>query len=177
MPLLDDIQAINGETVATCYQCQRCSCGCPATFAMDWLPHQIMRLIQLDERDQVLGSETIWVCVSCQTCTTRCPNDIDIAGVMDACRQLAVRDGRTDARKRLLKLHRAFLHEVEARGRINEPMFMARYKLVTMDLFSDMMLGLKMFLKGKLKPFSKKVRDRASIRRMFAGTLHKPQGK
>jgi heterodisulfide reductase subunit C len=177
MALIDEIEGISRELVAKCFQCQRCSCGCPLSFEMDYLPHQIMRMIALDQRDKVLGSNTIWVCVSCETCTTRCPNDIDIAGVMDACRQLALRDGRPVPQERLLKLHKAFLKEMERGGRLHEPFFLARFKLATLDLFTDMMLGAKMFLKGKIKPYSRGVKDRAAIRRIFSETLHRNKRK
>ncbi|RLC28871.1 heterodisulfide reductase, partial [Candidatus Woesebacteria bacterium] len=28
-----------GEEIFTCYQCYKCSAGCPVSFAMDMLPH------------------------------------------------------------------------------------------------------------------------------------------
>ncbi len=173
MAFIDEIESINSELVAKCFQCQRCSCGCPIVDEMDYAPHQIMRMILLDQRDKVLDSNTIWLCVSCETCSTRCPNDIDIAGVMDACRQIAIEEGRKPAEERIYKFYNTFLKRVEAGGRINEPMLVAMFKLATKDFFSDMRLGMKMGLKGKLKLLSPKVKDRAAIKRMFAQTLHK----
>jgi heterodisulfide reductase subunit C len=75
--------------VLRCYQCRKCSSGCPVSFSMELLPHQVMRMIQLEADRELLTANTAWVCAGCQTCTTRCPNDIDIAGVMDELRQLA----------------------------------------------------------------------------------------
>ena len=77
--------------IRSCFLCRKCSGGCPLTFAMDILPHHIIRLALLGQEEQVLGSETIWVCSACQTCTTRCPNGVDIAGVMDWQKEEAVR--------------------------------------------------------------------------------------
>ena len=173
MAFIDEIESINSELVAKCFQCQRCSCGCPIADEMDYKPHQLMRMILLDQRDKVLDSNTIWLCVSCETCTTRCPNEIEIAGVMDACRQIAVEERRKPAEKRIYKFYTTFLKRIKSRGRINEPMLVAMFKLATRDFFSDMGLGMKMGLKGKLKLFSPKVKDRAAIKRMFARTLHK----
>lgn len=173
MAFIDEIEGINREQVAKCYQCQRCSCGCPIADEMEYTPHQIMRLILLDRRDDVLDSNTIWLCVGCETCTTRCPNDIEIASVMDACRELALRDGRKPADERIYAFYKTFLKQIQSRGRINEPMLVAMFKLASKDFFSDMGLGAKMFFKGKLKPLSPKVKDRAAIKRMFDETLHK----
>src|SRR3990172_12582159 len=79
--------------VDACYQCKKCSSGCPLTFAMDLLPDRVIRLAILGQEEMLLQSRTIWVCSSCETCTTRCPNGIDIAGVMDWLKEEALRRG------------------------------------------------------------------------------------
>ena len=68
-----------GEEIFACYQCYKCSAGCPVSFAMDILPHQVIRSVLFGQKKKVLSSKTIWICASCETCTTRCPNEIDIA--------------------------------------------------------------------------------------------------
>src|SRR5512141_1341180 len=88
-----EVEALSGEKVTTCFQCQKCSNGCPLTFGMDVMPHQVIRNINLGQKDEILNSDTVWVCASCETCTTRCPNDIDIAHVMDSLRQISVKKG------------------------------------------------------------------------------------
>ena len=80
-------------SVAACFQCKKCSSGCPLTFAMDLLPDQVIRLALLGQEEQLLGCRTIWVCSSCETCTTRCPNGIDIAGIMDWLKEEASETG------------------------------------------------------------------------------------
>ena len=97
--LAEQIKAEHGEDVYRCYQCQKCSAGCPMTHAMDYPPSQIMRMIQLGQEDELLASKTIWVCLSCNTCSIRCPNDIDIALVIDSLRERALQKGRTPAVK------------------------------------------------------------------------------
>src|SRR5512136_420378 len=77
----------------TCYQCGRCTAGCPVAYAMDAGPHQIMRGIQLEQRDWVMGRNTYWICASCITCTTRCPCEVDVARVIDGLRELALEEG------------------------------------------------------------------------------------
>ena len=67
--VLEDI----GQNVNLCYQCVKCTSGCPLADYFDWQPNQVMRAVQLGDTDIALGSETTWLCASCQTCTTRCP--------------------------------------------------------------------------------------------------------
>lgn len=78
----------SGEDVFNCYQCGKCSAGCPISYQMDFQPSQIMRMLQLGMKDAVMNSKAIWQCISCETCTTRCPRENDPAKVMDALRSL-----------------------------------------------------------------------------------------
>ena len=87
---LDEVVAVSGVDIRACYQCQKCSAGCPVVSAMDILPSQIIRQIQYGRREKVLGSGSIWICASCHTCSVRCPNDIDFARVMDCLRHIAL---------------------------------------------------------------------------------------
>jgi heterodisulfide reductase subunit C len=66
---------------------------------MDYLPNQIIRMIQLGMEEQVLSSRTIWLCSSCLTCSTRCPREIDIAEIMDCLRRLAYKKKVSPSRK------------------------------------------------------------------------------
>ena len=81
-----------GETVFRCYQCVKCTSGCPLADQFDLTPNQVMRSLQLDDAG-VLDSRTIWLCATCHTCATRCPQEIDVAGVMDTLRIEARRRG------------------------------------------------------------------------------------
>lgn len=89
--ILQDIADISGENVAECYQCGKCTAACPVNQAMDILPHQVLRLLQLGLVDEVMNSKTIWVCASCFTCAGRCPRDVDLANVMEAVRVILLR--------------------------------------------------------------------------------------
>ena len=94
-----------GEELFDCYQCYKCSAGCPVSFEMDLLPHQIIRSVVLNQKEKALSSKTIWICASCETCTTRCPNEIDIAKVMDVVRQIQLESGSEAKEPRVPVFH------------------------------------------------------------------------
>ena len=90
---LQRAEAAGPFNAAECFQCRKCTNGCPASFAMDLFPDQIIRLAILGQTAEVLQSRTIWVCASCETCSTRCPNGVRIAELMDYFKELAVKPG------------------------------------------------------------------------------------
>lgn len=57
---------------------------------MDMPPYLIILLIQ-EGRKEVLNTKTIWICASCFSCTIRCPKGLDISKVMEALRQIILR--------------------------------------------------------------------------------------
>lgn len=85
---IDRIEELSGENVFACYQCGRCSAGCPMASEMDLLPNQIIRLVQMGLLEDVLRSKTLFLCASCFTCGSRCPKGIDMARVMEAVRHI-----------------------------------------------------------------------------------------
>lgn len=165
--LADLFAGEKGIPVQDCYQCQKCSNGCPVVFAMDYRPNQILQLVSLGMKDRLLNCKTIWVCASCHTCSTRCPNDIDIAGVMDRLRQTALREGSAPAEKEVPIFQAAFLRSVRAHGRVHELGLMARYKMKTGKFLDDFKLGWKMFARGKLRLFPAGIRKKSEIRKIF----------
>ncbi|MFC2072086.1 4Fe-4S dicluster domain-containing protein [Chloroflexota bacterium] len=158
-----------------CYQCVACSSGCPVTYQMDYAPHQILHMTQLGLMDRVLASTTIWLCASCETCATRCPNEIDIVTVMDILRYISLREGCT-GQTTLPVFHSAFLDGVRSFGRIHELLMIVRYMLASgsifklKDLVRDAILGIKMFLRGKLLIFPHRVRGKDEMKRIFQKT-------
>ena len=161
---------IGGVPIQNCYHCRKCTAGCPIAFAMDYNPNAVVKMIQMGRRDDVLKSSTIWLCASCETCVTRCPNDVDIARMMDVLREMAIGAGVEAGEKNVLKFHEAFLSNIKIGGRINEPMMIALYKLKSGDYFSDLGMGMSMFMKGKIKPISPRTKDMKSVRNIFKST-------
>jgi len=93
-PLIKKIEEMSGQSVMACYQCGKCSAGCPMIESMDILPNQVIRLVQLGQIEDVIGSKTIWLCASCFSCSARCPKNIDLAKLMEALRLLLLRKSR-----------------------------------------------------------------------------------
>ena len=165
--LLEEVQQRSGTQVSACFQCHKCSTGCPIGQDMDFLPSQVMRLVHLGAENEVLGSHAIWLCASCEACTTRCPMAIDIAGVMDALRIMAI-DRRTalpDAHGK--QFHRSFLGSVRRHGRVYEVGMMAAYKMRTFDLFSDVDKVPQLLAQGKLSLLPNRSGDIRQVRGIF----------
>jgi len=161
------VEERSGEPVSSCYHCRKCTNGCPLALAMDVMPNQVMRMIQLGLEDELLRSKAIWVCASCQTCTTRCPNDIDIAHVMDSLRQLNRARGVPAGEDKVVKFHNAFLQSVRSHGRVFEAGMVGWYKLATRDFFGDTGIALEMLKRGKLKFLPDRIKGRREVREMF----------
>jgi heterodisulfide reductase subunit C len=90
-PFVAKVAEMSGQNLLACYQCGKCSAGCPVVAQMDILPNQIVRLAQLGLEDDLLESKAIWVCASCMTCNVRCPKGINIAEVIEVLRQIMLR--------------------------------------------------------------------------------------
>lgn len=163
---------IHGVPLQRCYHCRKCTAGCPVASHMEYNPNKVIKMIQNGKRDEVLGSSTIWICLSCETCITRCPNQVDVARMMDVLRQMAIEEGVGAREKNILKFHDAFLSNIKMGGRINEPLMMVQYKLKSGDLFSDAVMGVEMFMKGKLSLLSPRTKDIKSVKNIFEKTKH-----
>jgi heterodisulfide reductase subunit C2 len=163
---------INGVPIQRCYHCRKCTAGCPLASVMEYNPNKVIKMIQMGKRSEVLNSSTIWLCASCETCITRCPNQVDIARMMDVLREMAIASGVGAKEKNILKFHESFLSNIKMGGRINEPTMMVQYKLKSGDLFSDMGMGINMFLKGKLALVSPKTKNIDAVRKIFEKTKH-----
>ncbi len=154
--------------LADCYQCGKCTAGCPMAFAMDVMPNEVIRLGQMGDAQALLNSNTIWLCVSCQTCSARCPQKVKIAETIDALREYALKKGiRNPLSKNTVAFHRVFLDLVKSNGRLSETFLVMLYKMKTLRFTDDMILGIKMALKGKLKTGSEKIKGADAVKKIF----------
>lgn len=155
--------------VQACFQCGRCSAGCPIGEYFDMNVMEVVRLAAYGQEDRLMQSKTIWLCAACETCATRCPNDIEIAGLMDVLRELALRKGITAAEPKVPEFHKAFLDSIKRFGRVYEIGMIGTYKIKSGDLLGDMGLGMKMFMKGKLKLMPHSIEGKSEIKEIFSG--------
>ncbi|UCD58612.1 MAG: 4Fe-4S dicluster domain-containing protein [Candidatus Hydrogenedentota bacterium] len=168
--LLEEVEDKAHTKVSSCFQCLKCSSGCPIAYEMDYLPAQIIRMVNLGMLDEVLKSRTIWVCASCETCTTRCPNDIDIAHVMDTLREMALHSGKAESEEDLRRFHESFLSAIKTWGRVHELQMIGTYKLKTRRFMEDADIGMAMFKRGKIKLIPESIKGRKAVRKLFKKT-------
>ena len=162
--LAHQLERKSGSPVLACYQCGKCSAGCPMASETRLRPHDIMRLVAGDRLDELLGDESIWLCLTCEACTARCPNRCDPARVVDALRELAAER----APRPIAAFHRSFLDQVERQGRMFELGLVLQYKLRTGELFKDATSAPAMLARGKLKLVPHAIAGVADVRRIFA---------
>lgn len=91
--LVRRVEEISGQNLLACYQCGRCSAGCPSAGVMDLLPNQVIRLVQLGLVREAMASQTIWFCAACLACEARCPKGVELPRVMEALRELVMERG------------------------------------------------------------------------------------
>lgn len=90
MTILAKVEELSGEKLYACYQCGKCSAGCPMIEKMDVSPNQVIVMI-IREDEQILQAKTPWICAQCYQCGVRCPKEVDITKIMEALRLLHLR--------------------------------------------------------------------------------------
>ncbi len=165
--LASRIREATGENTAKCYQCAKCSAGCPMAEEMSLKPHDMMRLVHFDKADRVFRSDAIWLCLTCETCTTRCPNGCDPARVIDALREMALSKNAGNQPKEIKAFHQAFLKQIERHGRVFEFGLIFSYKMRSMHLFQDVEAAPAMMSRGKLTFTPRNIKGIDEVRRIF----------
>lgn len=143
------VEEASGQRMAFCYQCGNCTASCAFTGHYDFPVHQVMRLVQLGQKDTVLHCRAIWLCGQCQACTVRCPCTIDVARVMATLRSMALESGCV-ADKNLKRFSEEFLRSVALFGRVFEAGLLAAYKTRSGTVFTDVDMAPHLLKRGKL---------------------------
>ncbi len=165
-PTIQKIINLTNQNPANCYQCGKCSAGCPVRDYFDEAPNRIIRYVQLGMYDKALKSKAIWLCAGCQTCSSRCPQDFEPAKFMDALREIAIEENITAADSKVRKFHNAFLKQIKNNGRSFELGLIRDYKLSTGRLFQDIDVAPKAILKGKIGFTPHKIKDTLKIKQI-----------
>jgi heterodisulfide reductase subunit C len=163
--------------IFSCYQCKKCSSGCPMEQESDVHPHQIIRLVQMGRRDDALRSKGIWLCVSCQTCVSRCPMNVNTPAVVDALRAMATRKETPRPVRKVPVFNRVFLEFIRRLGRVYELGMMGAFKVGAQDLFTDVKKFPMMLRKGKLRLLPMLPGRRADVRRLFRAVSQERRGR
>jgi heterodisulfide reductase subunit C len=164
-----------GKKANVCFQCGTCTAGCPTVYAMDYTPRQIMRMVNLGMKDEVLKSGTIWVCASCFTCQSRCPRGVEITAVMSALKSIAIREGIDVADRKGPIFHDAFIDDILGHGRIFETGFMIKFVTrsegigpgAIRELAKDASLGIEMVRRGKMAFLPHKIKKPGQLKIIY----------
>ena len=175
--LAGELQRLTGLSVAACYQCGKCSAGCPMAEEMPLKPHQMLRLAQLDQREKLFDDASPWLCLTCETCTARCPNEVDPARLIDGMRELIFKSAPGNAPRRIRAFHEAFLAQIRSHGRLFDFGLVFAYKMKTMALFDDVLKAPGMYTRGKLALTPDNIEGREEVRRIFEACERAAVGK
>ncbi len=85
------IREISGVNPLKCMKCGKCSAACPAFDEMDIKPHQFATYVIEGNMEALAESKSLWKCLSCFACVERCPRDVQPARIIDAARQIVIR--------------------------------------------------------------------------------------
>lgn len=160
-----------GIDLNTCMECGKCSGGCSNTHIFDITARQVVKLIRMGEVDTLLKMDSLWTCVSCQLCVDRCPSSIDIPRIMDYLREKAYQKDIPATREHVKLFHELMLGHIGKGGRVEEGILAMEFNFKTGNYFKDVFdPGMKMFFKGKINPFTPKMKKREETRRIFEKT-------
>jgi heterodisulfide reductase subunit C2 len=169
--LKSQVEEATGVILSHCYQCGKCTAGCPLNEEMDIMPNQILRILQAEMpgyEDKILSSLSIWLCLACDTCYSRCPQEVLLSKVMDHLRQESIRQNKVNPKaKNILKFHQAFLNSIKMNGKLHEVGLTIDYKLRTLDLLQDVQVAPSMMAKGKLTIFPHQIQNTKEIAKIF----------
>jgi heterodisulfide reductase subunit C2 len=91
-PSAEDLESIRklelstGESLSDCYQCGKCTAGCPAS--MEIPPSVLIRKLKLGLFQHAVQSKSIWSCMACLTCSERCPKNVSPAAIIEGLKQI-----------------------------------------------------------------------------------------
>jgi heterodisulfide reductase subunit C len=175
--LLKTVQDISGADLSKCYQCKKCTSGCPVSSLATCPPSEMMRRLHLGMGDELLDSDIVWMCVSCETCSARCPMGIDVAAVMDALRKLAVQRKAAKPEGNVPLFNGAFLKTVQVFGRTYDIAMITAYKLGSRKFMADTEKFPTMLKKRKIALLPPHGADRKIVRRIFKKTKEAGAGQ
>ncbi len=153
-----------GEKIPTCMQCGVCAGSCPVSHEMEFTPRQLVRMIQLGLKQEVLNSNTIWICTTCFSCSVRCPRGIHPTELMETLKPLAIKEG---IKNKNASFDQIFTEIVKKNGRASEFLLISKYSLSDLGMVKQLPLGLSLLSKGKLPLSVDKMEDARELDAIF----------
>jgi heterodisulfide reductase subunit C len=166
--LINIVKEMSGVDLSKCYQCKKCSNGCPVSGLTTLSPSEIIRRLQLGAGKEILESDLVWLCLSCGTCYERCPMQIDSSAIIDSMRSMALERRAAGPKGNIPLFNRLFLGTVRVFGRVYDLPMIAFYKLGTLNLKQDMDKFPAMLRKGKMAVLPPSGADKESVNRIFS---------
>lgn len=158
------IKTPGGRNIPTCMQCGICAGSCPVSHEMDYTPRELVRMIQLGLKKEVLSSNTIWICTTCFSCSVRCPRGIYPTEIMETLKPIAMSEG---IKNRNAKFDAVFADVVRKNGRASEFLLISKYSISEPGMIKQAPFGLALISKGKLPLSIDKMDDPRELDAIF----------
>lgn len=150
-----------------CYQCGKCTAGCPVADLMDYPPSQIIHLVRMGMKKKVLESRSIFLCVTCGICSERCPREVKISELMNGLKAIAAEDGYGKKEGQIILFDKVFLEVVREHGRLYEAELVPVYNILSGRPLADLEKAPHLLRHGKLHMLPKRPKSIADVRKMF----------
>jgi heterodisulfide reductase subunit C len=135
---------------------------------MDRTPRQIINLVRSGRVEEALRSESIWLCASCYGCTVQCPAGIKITDVMYTLKEASTEMGIHHRNAIGPVFAKAFVNQVESKGRISEVSLIIRVSLHRLKLLTTLnpVVYVRLFLARRVKLRGERVKNMQQLRKM-----------
>ena len=153
-----------GEKIPTCMQCGICAGSCPVSHEMDYTPRQLVRMVQLGLKKDVLNCNTIWICTTCFSCSVRCPRGIHPTELMETLKPIAIAEGVKNKNSRFDGI---FSEVIKKNGRASEFLLISKYSLGEPSMIKQAPFGLALFSRGKLPLSADKMENTHELEAIF----------
>ncbi len=164
------VEKLSGQNISGCYQCGKCSGGCPVATETENSPSRVLRMLQLGLEKEARDNDLVWGCAGCSTCNGRCPEGIDIVRVLDSLRALAVYSNAPMPKGAgtTRTFYTAFLDSVRDFGRLSEVGLMGGYNINSGRLFTNVDKAPWFLIRRKIGVTAHKVKQLDRLERVFA---------
>jgi len=90
----------SGKDLYECFSCGTCTAGCPER-ELDALysPRKVIKNVLLGMKEPIYSNKFVEICSSHHRCLTQCPQGVEIPKLMNAIKNIAIKEGYTRGRK------------------------------------------------------------------------------